>query len=304
MAIGLSGCVGKAQDQSLKFGVMPVIDNLPWFVAQEKGYFEQVGVEVELVNFSGPAERDTALTAGEIDGAIGDNITGPLLYATSKDPVKIVSLGLGVTPEEGRFVILSSPNSGITTPEQIKGVEVAISVATMMEYITDEILKYAGLSADEIVTTAIPAIPIRFESLMSDQIKVAILPDPLAALAEKGGAHPVLDDSKIDINLSQSIWAFRESSIKEKKGAITKLFEAYNLAVADIAADPASYRPLLVKYANLPEAIADTFEVPTFQPAQAPKREDIERAIAWMVEKGLLDAPVAYDDLVDASPLP
>ena len=58
-ALLLAGCGGQestlsprqlpAEHQMLKMAVLPVIDILPFHVADQNGFFEQVGVNVELV---------------------------------------------------------------------------------------------------------------------------------------------------------------------------------------------------------------------------------------------------------------
>ena len=66
------------------------------------------------------------MEAGELDGMMTDMIVTALL----KKPVQTSASSpwLSVpSPQEGRFLVVSSPNSSITTPQQLTGASVAIS---------------------------------------------------------------------------------------------------------------------------------------------------------------------------------
>ncbi|MCX6021838.1 MAG: MetQ/NlpA family ABC transporter substrate-binding protein, partial [Chloroflexi bacterium] len=59
----------------LKIGVLAVVDMLPFQVAEDEGLWKNLGAQVELVSFRSAVERDTALTAGEIDAVYSDMIS-------------------------------------------------------------------------------------------------------------------------------------------------------------------------------------------------------------------------------------
>ena len=68
---GFWGCAPSGQDKggkspsvTIQFGTLPVIQALPLFVAAEKGYFKDAGLD-ELVPFILPWKR-TGLSAGQI----------------------------------------------------------------------------------------------------------------------------------------------------------------------------------------------------------------------------------------------
>ena len=57
---------------TLSFGAMGSIDAVPLVIAQEKGYFEEEGLNVNLEIFTAAKDRDAALQAGELDGVLAD----------------------------------------------------------------------------------------------------------------------------------------------------------------------------------------------------------------------------------------
>ncbi|MBP2018617.1 NitT/TauT family transport system substrate-binding protein [Symbiobacterium terraclitae] len=288
---------------SLKIGQMATIDGLPFWVAESKDYYRQQGVNVELVSFKSAAERDAALASGQIDGTLTD-IMGAVTLHDNGTPVQITSVNLGATIEEGPFAIVSAPGSGITTAEQLKGVEIGIATNTIIHYVTEKLLLENGFAPEEIKTISIPQIPLRFESLMNGTIQAATLPEPLLSLAVHKGGTVVLTDAKAKRNYSQSVIVFRDEVVKEKAEAIKRFFVAYNMAVIDIKQDPEAFKELMATKANLPPEIKDSWQVITFSPAQAPGKAEVEEVVEWLLEKGYIKERVSYDEIVNTTLYP
>ena len=71
------------------------------------------------------------------------------------------------TEDSPVFSILAAADSGIENVEDLAGVEIGISEATVIEYMTDRVLENAGLAPEEIVKVAVPRIPDRLALLQS-----------------------------------------------------------------------------------------------------------------------------------------
>ncbi|MFZ5595497.1 MAG: ABC transporter substrate-binding protein [Bacillota bacterium] len=301
LVFGAAGCSNKKGDDVIRIGMLPIVDALPFYVASEKGYFQEEGLNVQLTGFDSAMERDSALQAGEIDGTLGDVLAVAALN-NSGTPVKIVSLGLGETGKEGRFAILASPGSGITKPEDLKNVPVAISTNSIIEYVTDSILMEQGLKSDEIKKESIPKIPLRFNMLLENKIKAACLPDPMAALAQSKGARLVADDTSS--NLSQTVIYFRDEFLGRNPGAVTKFLRAYGRAASEINSNPGAYKGLLVEKARVPQEALEVFDIDHYPSPQPPDKVQVERVVSWMMDKGLLKQQYKYEDLVRDDLLP
>lgn len=288
----LAACNGQEakQDAPIKFGVLPIIDNLPFWVAEERGYFADEGVDVELVPFDSAMERDSAISAQQVDGALGDILALAALNGGGV-PAKAVAVGQGVTPEEGRFALLSAPGSGITRPEQVKNVEVAVSLNSIIEYVTDKLLLSQGFTGEEIKKTAIPKIPARLEALLSGQVQAAVLPDPPAAIAELNGANLVLDDTVE--NISQTIIYFRQDTLENKQEEVKALMKAYTRAVEDIQNEPGAFNHILTEKARVPQDLLDQpgktgLEI-VFSAPELLAEKDIREVVQWMQKHDLLE---------------
>ena len=141
-----AGCgqTEKTAPEKLKIGILPVEDIMPSVVAVENGYFAQENIDVELVRFQSAVEQGNAMQSGQLDGMITDLVVSTLLKDSGQD-LKVTSITLGSTPEEGRFGIVAAPKSGIATLEDLKGKEVGISNNSIIEYVTDGLLEDGGI---------------------------------------------------------------------------------------------------------------------------------------------------------------
>lgn len=296
-----SGCAKKEVQQEakpLKIGILPIEDNLPFFVAEKDALYTKSGIKVELIPFDSARERDTAMQAGQLDVEVADMVAVALLKKGGTD-VKIASIGLGATPQEGRFVLLASPASTAKSVADLKGKTIAISENTIIEYLTDAIFKLHNVTPQEIKKINIPAIPVRLEALTNNKLDAAVLPDPLASLAVKQGAKVIFDDTKSLANLSQTVFIIRAQAITDNKEGIKKLLQTYQQAGEALTANPETYRILALEKARIPKPIQATYKLPTFSKLQLPTSDEFTRIIDWMVEKKLLTKPYSYSELVD-----
>ena len=285
-----------AAAESLKIGLLQIEDSVPFYVAEKEGFFNQENVRVELVPFLSALERDSALAAGAIDGAISDPI-GALLLDKGRGLLKITSLGLGKTSAEGVFAILAAPSSEIHTLDDLKGVEIAVSNSTIIEYVTDRLLEQQGFSQEEITKVEVKKMPIRMQMLLSGSVQAATLPEPLSSIAAGKGARVLIRDADLDQSLSQTVVVITTEALNLKKEAVQSLFKAYGRAVEAINDDPESYRSLVVEKGRIPPFLADNYPIAVY-PAPEPFSKDLfEPAASWLVDKGLIET-ITYEDIV------
>ena len=287
---------------TLKIAVLPIIDTLPMYVAQQEGLFAKHGVNVEFIPVASAPERDQLLAAGQADGTINETLAVMLF---NKDSVQMQAVRYALRPTEGHghFFILASAKSGITTPDGLKGVEIGVSQGTVIEYVTDRLLEAQGFTADEIKTIAVPKIPDRMALLASGELKAGVLPDPLASLAVGQGAVIVADDSKHP-EYGFSVISFRKEVIDTKTEAVKGFLAAIEEATQLVNADPAKYKNVLSDQKIVPPPLLDKYQAPVFPAAGVPTEAEWKDALAWAKEKGMLNVDVSYADSVNASLLP
>ncbi|RMF26765.1 MAG: thiamine biosynthesis protein [Chloroflexi bacterium] len=297
LATILTACGGRPQDTRLRMGLLPILDILPFHIADQKGYFEEQGIQVELVPVKSAQERDALMQAGEIDGMLTDLISIGL-FNRDQVQIQVVAIARRAYPDAPQFRILAAPGSGIQTVQDLAGVPIGISQNTIIEYLTDRLLTASGLSPDQIAIQEVSAIPVRFEQLMNGQIQAATLPDPLAQGAIAGGAHLLVDDSQYT-QYSQSVLAFHVKALKEKPDTVRKFMVAWNKAVADLNANPEAYEDLLIEVGRVPPSIQGTYKMPPFPQGEITSEGEWEDVVNWLLEKGLIKKPIPYSDAVN-----
>ena len=288
--------------QELKIALLPILDTFPFYVAQERGYFERYGVTVTAIPVGSGLERDQLMQAGAIDGMLNEMAT-TANFNREQTRVQIVATARKAYPHYPLFRILSAPGSGLSSPADLKGIPIGISKNTIIEYVTDRLLAAEGLPADQIVKESVPAIPERYQLLLQGQLKAATLPDPLAKSALEAGAGSVVDDSNYP-KYSISVLSFHVGALKAKADTVRQFLKAWNQAAQDINADPESYRGLLLQKIRVPKNIQQTYRIPPFPLGEIPGEESWTDVMNWMVSKGLLKARIPYKDSVTAEYLP
>ncbi|MEM4698672.1 MAG: ABC transporter substrate-binding protein, partial [Acidilobaceae archaeon] len=103
---------------SLRVGLLPIIDAIPFIVAEYEDLYAKYGLNVSIVMYGSARDRDAAFMAGLIDVALNDPIT-TLILADRGVNVRIISLLLGEYPEDGLFYLLAPPGSTISVPRSI-----------------------------------------------------------------------------------------------------------------------------------------------------------------------------------------
>lgn len=305
-AVLLGACGGAApaakEDPTLKIAVLPILDALPMYVADAQGYFKDAGIDVQFVPVASAAERDQIMQAGQADGMINDLIS-TVLYNKDAQKIAIVRFARTASGDHPQYSIVASKDSGITTPDQLKGVEIGLSEGTVIAYTTDRLLQHAGLTKDDIKTTNVPKIPDRLQLISEGKLQAANMPEPFATLAEQGGAVRVIDDSSLP-EIGTSEISFNVGTLKNKPETVKKFLAAIEKAAADVNSNPDKWNTLLTDKKLIPAPLLGKYPLPKFPVASVPSEAQIKDVLAWMMDKGLIKQEVPYSQLVDSSYLP
>jgi NitT/TauT family transport system substrate-binding protein len=282
--------------------VLPIMDALPMYVAQEQGYFAEENVTVEFVPVTAAPDRDQLIKAGQADGMINE-VVSTIFYNEEDTEIVIVRFARHAMPDYPHFYILASAQSGIASLDDLKGEEIGISEGTVIEYTTDRLLERSGFAPDEINTVAVPRIPDRLALLGSGELAAGNMPDPLAALVVQQGGSIVIDDSSYP-EYGHSVIAFRKEVVDANPEAIEGFLRAIETAVTDINNDKSQWTTLLSDRQLVPAPILENYVVPDYPTASVPAQAQWDDALEWAKAKGYVEGDVAYEDSVDDSFLP
>ena len=290
LALTILSCSPRKPAEPLRFGILPDADSLPFMVAEAEGLFAKHGATVELVPFVNAQERDAAIQAGRIDGALADILAAAFLVAGGFD-MRVTSAS------DGRYGIAAAPGSGVTTVADLRGKRIGMSTNTIIQYSVDAMASVAGLPQSAYESIAVPKMPVRMEMLLAGQIDAAGLPEPLLTAAVARGAILVgtTDESGIDA----AVMLFSKAVLDGRLDEVRKLYASYAEATDRINANPESYRDFLVGKAAFPAEVRDAYRFVSYRKPVLPDTAQIEAALEWMKARKLLSRTLSAADLLD-----
>ncbi len=279
-----------AVSKTLTIGTMPDIDSLPLLIAQEKGFFADEGVNVNLQQFKSAMDRDSALQSGNLDGAISDMLAVAFSKSGGFD-VRVTSR------TDGSYKLIAGKDEPDLHVAGIPGKDVAVSKNTIIEYVTDQILQSQGIPAEAVNKVVIPQIPTRLEMLQNGKLSAATLPEPMASIAVHNGCHFITGSDELGIN--PGVMMFTGKAVNEKWAALEAMYRAYNRAVAYLnQADRSEYIDIVVTKGGFPPAAREALQLPKYHEAALPEQADVEQCINWLTRKQLIATAYSYQDLV------
>ncbi len=284
--------------EELRVGLLSIDDVLPIVVADKEGLFQKHGVKVKLFPFKSSSDQSKAFEAGELDIVMNDMIVQGLMKKSGTDS-RVLSYAFGATPAEGRFVVVASPNSGVESPKDLYGKKVAISTNTMMDFLMTQYENHLDLDSDKIEKVNMPDLMLRTETVIAGKdIQAAILPDPLASFAIQQGCIPVIDDTQLGENFSQSVILASTDVIKDKHDAVANFMDAYFEAMNKINENPETYKALALENGRVPDSLKESYNTPSFTPGKVPNEVEVGRVTKWLEERALTDKAYNYDEMV------
>lgn len=278
------------ETKKLRFGAMSSIDIVPIVIANEKGYFEEEGLELDFQLFTAAKDRDAALQAGELDGVIADEIAISI-YQNSGIDMKIT----GAT--NGAWTLVVGKDSGIEKLEDLKGKKMAISENTMIDYLSDYIAEENGINSSDIEKIAIPAMPARLEALRNKQVDAAILPAPFndTAIADGGKGLATIDNADIMI----SAIGFLQDQIDNNEDAIKAFFTGYNKAVEYMKnTDIKEYEDIVIKTVGYSEDTKGNLILPELNTNYLPNSEKVQAVFDWSKDNGIIDKDLKAEEVI------
>ncbi len=138
-------------------------DHGPIIIAQENGYFDEVGLDVEIIPPADPADPPKMVAAGNADLAVSYQ---PNLHLETAEGMPLIRVGtLVATPLNCLVVLADGPIKSIA---DLKGRKVGYSTSGTSEAMLGHMLSLNGLSLDDV--TLINVNWSISPSLMSKQV--------------------------------------------------------------------------------------------------------------------------------------
>ena len=241
--VSVGGNSLKAAENEIKFGILPAKPSIPIIIAQEKGFFKKEGLDIEVIPFTSPNERNAAVLSGQIDGSIADIMT-TLTFRKNKIDVIITS---DINED---FELLVSPNTEVNSVKELDGKTVSLVPGFVLEYIMDEMAEADNINYD-IVT--IPSFSGRFELLLANKIDSVIFTEPQASMLAAKGAKKIANAK--DYDLKAGTIQFNQEVLSKKPEKIKAFYNAYNKAIDYLNNTEAEKYSSSLKNYGFPQAI-------------------------------------------------
>lgn len=245
-ALVLAGCsgtdtapgstsAGSETTTKVRVGYIPgAHDVAQLFVADEKGYFAEEGIEIEATAFQTGISLAQALTGGSLDmGVMGAVVAN----FPAKGQGRVIVLN---NQQVDIHQIWAAPGSGIETIEDLKGKTIATTTGTAADLVLQVALDKAGLTrADvEVVNLDMPAVTNTF---VTEGVDAASIWSPFDRQVEENLPEATIVATAADLDSPISGgWVASNELYDASPDVVDGLVRAWQKANADIVADAAA----------------------------------------------------------------
>jgi NitT/TauT family transport system substrate-binding protein len=303
-------------DQPLKatIGVLRLSSSAPVFIAQDKGYFRDAGLDIELKFFDAAQPIAVATTSGDVDFGI-TAFTAGLYNLAGKGTLKVIggmSRDKPGYPLIGYFASNKAYAAGLTTPKDIAGKRVAVTqVGSSFHYALGLLADKYGFKPSDVKIVPLQSLSNAAAALKGETVDAALLPISTARpLVDSGGAKLlgwVGDETPWQVGA-----VFASPKTLADKPRVTKLLAAlaradreyHDVVLATVKDGKADLndrtRPLLdiiAKYTNLPveQVVGNCAYV---DPDGRLDVKNVDNQIKWLQEQGFVDKGLDADAII------
>ncbi|MHC6158126.1 ABC transporter substrate-binding protein [Bradyrhizobium elkanii] len=175
-----------------KIGVLRLSSSAPVFIAQDKGYFRDAGLDVELKFFDAAQPIAVATASGDVDFGI-TAVTAGLYNLAGKGTLKVIG---GMSREKagypliGYFASNNAYASGLKTPKDLAGKRVAVTqVGSSFHYSLGLLADKYGFKLSDVKVVPLQSLSNAAAALKGETVDAALLPVSTArTLMDSNGA--------------------------------------------------------------------------------------------------------------------
>ena len=304
----------RADDTQIKVGVLRLSSSAPVFIAQDKGYFRDAGLDVELKFFDAAQPVAVAVVSGDIDFGV-TSLTAGLYNLAGKGTLKVIG---GMSHEKAGFPLIGyfatekAYASGLRTPKDLAGKRIAMTqVGSSFHYSLGLLADKYGFKLAEMKLLPMQSLSNVGAALKGETVDAALLPISAARkLLDEGGIKFlgwVGDETPWQVGA-----VFASPKTLEKKELVTKFLAAleradreyHDVILTAVAGGEAPIndktRPLLeivAKYTNFPleQVVGNCAYV---DPEGRLDVRDVANQIEWLQGQGFVDKGVTAQAII------
>jgi len=314
LAMAAGGMARAEEPLKARIGVLRLQSSAPVFIAQDKGYFRDAGLDVELKFFDAAQPIAVATTSGDVDFGI-TAFTAGLYNLAGKGTLKVIG---GMSREKagypliGYFASNKAYADGLKTPKDLAGKRVAMTqVGSSFHYSLGLLADKYGFKLSDVKVVPLQSLSNAAAALKGETVDAALLPVSTARkLMDDGGAKLlgwVGDETPWQLGA-----VFASPKTLTDKPLVTKLLavldkadrEYHDVILASVKDGKADIndktRPLLeiiAKYTNLPveQVVGNCAYI---DPDGKLDVKNVDNQIKWLREQGFVDKGFGADTIV------
>jgi NitT/TauT family transport system substrate-binding protein len=221
--------------QRVTIGVNNAVTDAPLFLAEDRGYFREVGLEIALETFQGGAAMIAPLSAGQID--VGGGVLSTGLYNAIARGVLLRAVADRSRDNGTAGLVMRkelAESGRVRGPADIKGLRLALpadciaSEVTLMRY-----LDRYGITQQDMDMTLLPFTDMP-AAIANGSIDLGTPPEPFATRIEQSGSGVILHRLGSEIQpYRQLAVIFYAPAFAEDRDRATRFMVAYLRGVRD-----------------------------------------------------------------------
>lgn len=223
----------------------PTLSYVPLYYGQEKGFFAQEGLELQVLVVRGVVGV-SSLMSGEID--VTCHAGSGFSAALRGVPVKVIS----VTRDRPIHELIVAP--AVVSAAELRGKAVAVgSLDGTAAIMTRRILEAKGLDAQKDVNLLSMDTPARLQALLSGRVAGAMMTPPSIYLAEAKG-YRLFGRGRDYMRYLQTGVVSTDSHIKARREKLIRFLRAWNRSLKSYKDNPEEMIPYLQKRLGIKDA--------------------------------------------------
>ena len=185
--------VGARAADAVRLGLLHTLSPAPFYIAQERGYFRDEGIEVTFRFFEAAQPIAAAAVSNDIDVGV-TALTGGFFNLAEKGILKVIGGGLHEEKGyEGSAILVSNGayDAGLTSVDKLGGHSFAITqYGSSFDYMIGRIAEATGFDLKTVQLRAVQQISNMIAAVSSGQVDATIaIASQAKPLASSGKAH-------------------------------------------------------------------------------------------------------------------
>ncbi len=322
---GLLFAFAARADEPLRLGLLHTLSPAPFYIAQERGYFRDEGLDVTFRFFQAAQPIAAAAVAGDIDVGV-TALTGGFFNLAEKGTLKVIGGGLHEEKGyQGAAVLVSDKafDGGLTSLDKLAGHSFAITqYGSSFHYMIGRIAEARGFDLKSVTLRPVQQISNMVAAVATNQVDATIAVASMAKpLAEAKRAHIIAWAGDVVPYQLTAVFA-TPAMIAGKPDVLKHFAAAYQHGVADyrqafLRLDAAGHPivdattdaviPLLTKYVFTgdPDARRKVLEgVGYYDAGGALDVKDVLDQVRWFRQQGLVKGDADPASMIDTRFLP